>query len=52
VFTEIAKGNMRIGDYIRSLKGKKEFAVFCADDPLPFFSEIAMVPYLYWKRGF
>jgi predicted ATP-grasp superfamily ATP-dependent carboligase len=49
---EIIKGNMKIGDYVASLRGKKEFAVFRADDPLPFFAEIAMIPYLWKKRGF
>lgn len=52
VFTEIMRGNMKIADYIVSMKGKKEFAVFSLDDPLPFFSEIAMAPYLWKKRGF
>ena len=52
VFSEIIKRNMKISDYIGSMKGKKEFAVFCLDDPLPFFAEIAMMPYLLIKRGF
>lgn len=52
VFSEIVKGNMKITDYVDSMKGKKEFAVFCLDDPIPFFMEIAMIPYLLWKRGF
>ena len=51
-FAEIAKGNMRISDYVASMKGKKEFAVFCLDDPLPFVLEMAMIPYLWKKRGF
>ncbi len=52
VFTEIVKGNMKIADYIASMRGKKEFAVFCLDDPLPFFAEIVISPYLFKKRGF
>ena len=52
VITEIAKGNMHISDYIYSMKGKKEFAVFCQEDPLPFLMEIALIPYLWAKRGF
>ena len=52
VFTEVIKGNMKIAEYIYSMKGKKEFAVFCLDDPLPFFMEFGMIPYLWWKRGF
>jgi predicted ATP-grasp superfamily ATP-dependent carboligase len=52
VFTEIVKGHMKITDYIQSMKGKKEFAVFSIHDPLPFFMEIALIPYLWWKKGF
>lgn len=52
VFLEIAKGNMKISDYVSSMKGKKEFAVFSLDDPLPFFMEVIMMPYLWAKRGF
>ena len=52
VLMEIIKGNMKISDYLKSMKGKKEFAVFALDDPLPFFAEIAMIPYLWIKRGF
>ena len=52
VLTEIIKGNMKISDYMASMKGEKEFAVFCLDDPLPFFIEIGMIPYLWMKRGF
>lgn len=51
-FFEILKGNIKIADYVASMKGKKEFAVFSLDDPLPFFTEIAMAPYLWKKRGF
>lgn len=52
VFLEIVKGDMTLRDYIASMKGKKEFSVFDASDPLPFFVEIAMIPYLWYKRGF
>lgn len=51
-FSEIIKGNLKIGDYVTSMRGKKEFAVFSLDDPLPFFAEIFMSPYLFIKRGF
>ncbi len=52
VLTEIIKGRLKIGDYLRSMKGKKEFAVFSLHDPLPFLVEIALIPYLWIKRGF
>ena len=49
---EMMGGRMSLKDYELSLKGKKEFAVFSLDDPLPFFAEIFMSPYLWIKRGF
>lgn len=49
---EIVKGRMRITHYLTSLKGKKQFAVLSMTDPLPFFAEILMLPYLRSKRGF
>jgi len=52
VLSEIIKGRLRIGDYLKSMKGKKEFAVFALNDPLPFLVEVAMIPYLWAKRGF
>jgi predicted ATP-grasp superfamily ATP-dependent carboligase len=47
---EIAKGNFNVGNYIKSLKGEKEFAVFSLDDPLPFLCETIMLPYLWRNR--
>jgi len=52
VFKEIINGRMKIKDYLASMKGKKEFAVFSLNDPLPFFAEAMMIPYLWIKRGF
>lgn len=52
VFIEIIKGKMKVSDYLSSMKGRKEFAVFTPNDLLPFFAEIAMIPYLWIKRGF
>lgn len=52
VFLEIAKGNMKVGDYITSMRGKKTDAVLSLKDPLPFLAEIALIPYLWIKRGF
>ncbi len=49
---EILRGRMRINDYITSLKGKKQFAVLSITDPLPFITEILLLPYLWKKRGF
>ena len=52
VVLQIIKRKMKIRDYFYSMKGKKEFAVFTPNDLLPFFAEIAMIPYLWMKRGF
>jgi len=52
VLSEIIKGRLKVRDYLKSMKGKKEFAVFALNDPLPFLAEVAMIPYLWVKRGF
>ena len=49
---EILKGRMRFREYINSLKGKKQFAVWSREDPVPFFAELVLLPYLWIKRGF
>ncbi len=50
---EILKGKMKLKNYLRSFKGKKEFApAFSLDDPLPFVFELILLPYLWRKRGF
>lgn len=50
--TEILKGRLGVGEYLKSLKGKKELAVFSLADPLPFIAELAWAPYMWCKRGF
>ena len=52
VIREILKGNLRIRDYLDSLKGQKQDAVLSLRDPLPFVMEILMIPYLWRRRGF
>ena len=47
---EILKGNMKLSDYLSSLKGEKEFAVLSLNDPLPFIAETLMLPYLWIIR--
>lgn len=49
---EIFKGRMKLRSYLKSLKGKKELAVFSWRDPLPFVVELVLLPYLWKKRGF
>ena len=48
VIKEVSRGNMKLRDYISSLKGEKEFAVLSLSDPLPFIAETLMLLYL-WK---
>ena len=52
VIKEMASGHLKIRDYLKSLSGKKELAVFSMDDPLPFLTELFLLPYLWKKRGF
>jgi len=49
---EILKGKLRINDYLLSLKGEKEYAVWSLRDPLPFVMEFLLLPYLWKTRGF
>ncbi len=49
---DILTGHMTVKEYRRSLSGPKEYAVFSPRDPLPFFMEFLLIPYLWWKRGF
>ena len=52
VFIEMLKGKIKLKDYINSIKGPKEFAVFNKADPIPFLVEILLLPYLWFKKGF
>jgi predicted ATP-grasp superfamily ATP-dependent carboligase len=49
---DILDGRMSLKEYWSSMSGPREFAVFSRRDPIPFFMEIALIPYLWWKRGF
>ncbi len=52
VLSEIVKRRMTILEYIDSMRGDKEFAVFSLADPLPFVAEILLLPYLIMKKGY
>jgi predicted ATP-grasp superfamily ATP-dependent carboligase len=52
VCRELSSGRLKWSDYLQTMKGKKEFSVFSFNDPLPFIAEIALIPYLWKKRGF
>ncbi len=48
---DIRAGNVRLGSYLKTLRGIDAEAVFGLADPLPGLYEIAMLPYLAVKRG-
>jgi len=52
VVGELWRRRMTIGDYVRSVRGRTEDAVFSWSDPLPFLMEFVLLPYLWWKKGF
>ena len=43
--------DIRIGDYLRSLRAADTEAVFARDDPMPGLLELALTPYLAMRRG-
>ena len=42
---------MTVRSYLRSIRRTDTEAVMAKDDPMPAFAEIALIPYLYSKRG-
>jgi D-aspartate ligase len=48
---DIRAGRLRVGEYLRSLRGIDEEAVFSLRDPGPGLFELALLPYLFFKRG-
>jgi predicted ATP-grasp superfamily ATP-dependent carboligase len=48
--SDMAHGYLNLGSYLRSLGKTRAEAVFCKDDPLPFFAEFAMLPYIIAKK--
>lgn len=52
VAKEIYKRNMTFKDYVRSLAGEKEYAVWSLSDPLPMIMEWILLPYFWYKKGF
>ncbi len=49
---EILKGRQNWRAYLRSLRHFDVEAVFSPEDPLPGLAEVALLPYLWVKRGF
>ncbi|MBT8382396.1 MAG: ATP-grasp domain-containing protein [Ignavibacteria bacterium] len=52
VLKELLSGRMNLKEYLKTIRGKKEYAVFSFRDPLPFFMELLLMPYFWIKRGF
>jgi D-aspartate ligase len=52
VVTQVASGYLPIRDYISSLKHARMESIFVMEDPLPSVAEIAMLPYLVFKKYF
>lgn len=49
---EILAGRLDWREYLRTLVSFQVESVFCREDPLPGLVELALVPYLYVRRGF
>ena len=49
---EIRAGGLRPRAFLRSIAGAHTESVFSATDPLPTVAELALIPYLAFKRGF
>ena len=49
---EILAGRLKLSEYLELLYGKKEYAVWSLRDPLPFFFEFLLLPYLARTRGY
>jgi D-aspartate ligase len=49
---EITRGQMKIGEYVQSIRRADTEAVFSQEDPLPGLMEFALLPYLWFKKGF
>ena len=49
---DIRADRLRLADYLRSVRDHDVDAVFSFEDPKPGLAELALLPYLYVKRGF
>lgn len=48
---DVRAGTLRLGEYLRTLRGIDTEAVFSLRDPIPGIYEMALLPYLFMKRG-
>jgi predicted ATP-grasp superfamily ATP-dependent carboligase len=49
---DVLAGRLGVREYVRSVRRCDVEAVFSRGDPKPGLAEIALLPYLYAKRGF
>ena len=49
---EVSHRQIRLRDYLRTLWTASTEAVFARDDPVPGLVEVALIPYLAFRRGF
>jgi len=48
---ELSRGRLRLGSYLHSMLGPLEWAIFAADDPVPFLFQFPALAYLLAKRA-
>jgi D-aspartate ligase len=51
-FHEWSRGKLTLREYLDGLKGETVSCEWDSSDPLPFFMQFALLPYLYRKRGY
>lgn len=52
VILEILRGRLSLSEYVRSLRGPRESAIFSPDDPWPGLLELPLLAYLLGRRVF
>jgi predicted ATP-grasp superfamily ATP-dependent carboligase len=50
VVSEIRRGRLSVRDYLRSLRGPRERAIFARDDPLPGLLELPLLASVLARR--
>ena len=50
VLGELLHGRMSLREYLRSLRGPLEFAIFAIDDPMPALFDAPFMAWMAWKR--
>jgi D-aspartate ligase len=48
--SDMAHGYLSLGAYFQSLRRTRNESVWCLTDPLPSFAELALLPYIVWKK--